>query len=121
MNGAALVSRTLWHRIGSDLRGGAFKWWTRHESALTSLTRDEMLALANNLRAGDRRGARDAMVRHFVALGPGHPDWASYVDLTSDQIRDLAARRAAFIEAIGELGWWAARAISKAILAAVVA
>lgn len=121
MTVADLVSRTLWLDIGKELRGGAFKWWNKHESSLTALTKQELFDLANHLRAGDRRGAKDMLVKHLVSLGPTSPVWIAFRNGTTDNLHDLAARRAAAIEAVTELGWFAARAVGKAIKAAALA
>lgn len=46
-------------------------------------------------------------------------EWRHYRDRTTDQLEGVAARRARLLDALGELGARAARAIGKAALAAI--
>lgn len=115
MSAEDLFTREMWESVASDLRWWGSRWWRENEEALVGLTKDEMLDIAHALKAGNRREAKEALV---ARMSP--EQWRAWRDQTTQQLEDLAARRAAALDALRKLGRITARVIGKALIAALL-
>lgn len=111
-----VANKALWREVGNDLRWGAAKWWDQNHETLASLGEAELHDIANALRVGDRRGAVEAIVARMT-----EDEWVAYMRGTTAELTALAKRRAAAIEAFKQLGYFAAKSVAKAIIAALAA
>ena len=111
---SGLFTKSLWEAVGQDLRGAAGKWWDNWEPTLVGLTKDEMRDVFASLKAGDSVAAKQAVI---ARMSPA--EWRAYRDGTTKQLRGIAARRAALLEALEDLGKRAAKTIGEAVLGAM--
>jgi hypothetical protein len=109
-----LFTKDHWRDVGQKLRFGAKRWWEAHRDELVDLGKDEARDVFRQLRRGDRRAAKLEIVSRMTP-----EQWAAYRDGTTAQLQDIAARRAKLLAALEELGWFAARTIGTAALAAL--
>jgi hypothetical protein len=104
----------IWLKIADDLRGVGLAWWRENQDDLVELAQDEAREIFADLKAGRTVDAKLALVASM-----SREEWRHYRDRTTDQLEGVAARRARLLDALGELGARAARAIGKAALAAI--
>lgn len=101
-------------RLGGILKRSARAWWDEHGQAVAELGAARLVGLAHSLRKGDRVTA---------ALLTTHIDtrtlewWRDDRSATTEMLRGVAERRVAMRDALLSLGWYAARALGRAILA----
>lgn len=103
-----------WKAIAEVVRPAGRAWWALHKDALVGVARDELRAVAEALREGDRTRARYEVVARM-----DRATWEAYRDGTTAELRGEAAKRAKLLRALNSLGWFAARAIGKAALSAI--
>lgn len=109
-----LFTKDHWRDVGQKLRFGAKRWWEAHRDELVDLGKDEARDIFRALKKGKTREAKLEIVSR---MSP--EEWAAYRDGTTEQLQDIAARRARLLAALEELGWLAARIIGKSALAAL--
>lgn len=111
MSADDLFTESMWKDVARDLRLVGSKWWEANRDNLVGLSRREVEDMALALKAGNRRRAKQALVQHYS------PDELyAYMHNTTEHFRGIAARRFAAIQALKQVGWWAARAVGTAIL-----
>ena len=98
----------LWRDVADELRGGALKWWRLHREDLVELGSSEMRDALAGLR---KRGQHGAMVEIVARMDP--EQWMKYRDGNTAALVGIAARRAAVLSALKDLGWFAARVLSR--------
>lgn len=107
-----LFGKPLWEDIGRQLKGGALDWWNENQEDIVGLTRDEAEYMLEQLKAGDTYAAKRELSMYWAKHD--RESWESYRDNTTAQLRGIAARRAAVIKALEDLGRKAASIIGKA-------
>lgn len=110
-----LFGDALWRGVGEDLRGESLRWWEKHRDTIVGLTRDEMQDLANSLKAGSTFNGKMAVVAH---MSP--EEFRAWEQKALARLQGIAARRAAMLDALEDLGLRAAKTIGTAILGALL-
>lgn len=108
---SGLLGDQLWRDIGSDLHGVGLAWWRENEGELVELAQDEAQEIFEDLKSGRTYEAKLSLVARMT-----RNEWKAYRDGTTDQLEGIARRRAKLLDALGELGARAAKAIGNAAL-----
>lgn len=109
-----LFTRDLWETIGKDLGGVAGRWWDENRDDLVALSKEEATEILRALRDGDTLGAKLE-----IAARMSPQEFRAYRKGTTDQLMGIARRRAAMLEALGDLGKRAAMLIGAAAAGAL--
>lgn len=100
--------------VGLEVWGAGKRWWRDNRAFLEQLGEQEAKAVLEALRHGDRVRAKLEVVARMTP-----EEWAAYRDGTTGQLREIAQARAKLLAALERLGWLAAFALKRAVLAAV--
>jgi hypothetical protein len=111
MSAEDLFTEDLWRSVLRDLRGSAAAWFQEHQETFSNLTRDEVLAIGHQLKAGDTTNAKLVLAGRMSS-----GELADYMRGTTASLEGIAARRAKALDAIEDLGRRAARLIGTAIV-----
>jgi len=106
-----LFTRDHWEKVADKLYLGGKKWWNKHRDQFVDMGKDEARAIFEALRKGKRLEAQYEVVARM-----DEATWIAYRDGTTETLRGIAARRAAVLRALEELGWFAARTVGTAAL-----
>lgn len=109
-----LFTPELWKSVADGLRGVAGRWWDENKDDLVALTKEEVEDVLRALKRGDTRSAKIEIAQRM-----SREEWVSYRDGTTDQLHGIAARRAAILEALEDLGRRVARLIGGAAADAI--
>jgi hypothetical protein len=101
----------FWKGVANDLRGVAFKWWEDNREDLIALGKDEVTDIALALRKGDIVQAKLEIAAYMTRA-----EWVMYRDGTTAELQGIAARRAALLDALEDLGMRAATLIGKVVV-----
>lgn len=113
-----VLARAFWHKVAGELRGEAFKWWGRHESAVVGLAVDDARAVFEILRdEGDAKAAKIELAA--ILIREDRDAWRAYRDSTTSELRGISKRRAEMLDALEELAEQAARIIGAAVMGAL--
>lgn len=104
-----LFGEDHWKLVGRQLRGASARWWDAHREDLIDIAAEELEDVLRALRNGDTFRAKMEIVGRM-----SREEWLAYRDATTKELKGIAARRAAIIEALEELGTRAARIIGTA-------
>lgn len=103
-----------WSQAWTKLRGVSQAWWETHQDVLVGIAKDEAEDIFRALRGGRTDEARMAIIASM-----SREEWRAYRDGTTEALRDVAARRAALLDALEDLGRRIAKIIGRAALTAL--
>lgn len=109
-----LFTKEMWSSVAKEIGGVAGRWWEENRDDLIALTNEEAKDILRSLKKGDTLGAKME-----IAARMSRAEWVAYRDSTTDQLHGIAARRAAILEALEDLGRRAAKVIGVAAAGAL--